>query len=1092
MFLKNITSEVIQVIRQSKFDNIKLQLNLQVEFYKFKLGSEKIYNTGWFNSNRFIELSRNHINLNTIKRLYDNLIHRIEEFTNNSSGWILNKLLNFTIKIVEYKPLRGSSYIELPEKLRNPKYKLINIKNQDNMCFKWTVARHFCRDEKNGNRITKILKKKAEELDFADINFPMKIKDIDKFEKINNISINVYSLNYCLELCPLRITKTKNKDVVSLLLITNENGCHYVLMRSLSPFINKASHRTKYVCPYCLHAFIREDLLDKHKDDCSVHTPVKYVYSDEKLKFKAFQKTIKHPFVIYADFESTLVGIDSSQPDPKSNYTRNIQKHEPNSFCCYTKCEDDRYSKLELYNGEDASEKFVEYLEAETKRVYELLNQYPKKMFLSNEKYYEHRNATVCYVCHEEFTKENYKVRDHNHLTGDYRGPAHLKCNFKIRNPNFIPVFMHNLSNYDSHLFVKELGKVSGKINAIPETDQKYISFTQTIKVGTYIDRNTGRQRDITRDLRFLDTFRFMSSSLDALSKNLSEHMELKRHFPNNEQFKLIQNKGIYPYDYMDTYDKMNSISLPSKDEFYNKLNDKHISDKEYGHAKEVWDVFKCKTFKDYHNLYLKVDTLLLSEVFENFRNTCLKTYKLDPAHYFTAPGLSFDALLKITEIELDLLNDPDMILFIEKGIRGGVSMISKRYARANNKYIPESYDPQKPSNYISYMDANNLYGWAMSQSLPTGNFRWLKENEPFKHNKGYILEVDFSYPEDLHDNHNDLPLAPENIKIGDVHKLVPHLGKREKYVIHNSNLKLYEKLGLKLEKIHRILEFDESPWMKPYIDLNTKKRQQATSDFDKDFFKLMNNSVFGKTMENIRNRVEVNLVKTKQELGRLVNKPNFKGFKIFSENLIACHMQKQKLKFDKPIYVGMSILDISKTLMYDFHYNFIREKYGDRAKLLFTDTDSLCYDLRTDDLYKDMKDNQDLFDTSNYPKDHFLYSNQNKKVIGKMKDETSSIPIEEFVGLRAKLYCYRTKCSVAKRAKGIKRNVIERNTTMDEYKRALNNETIYKTMYNIQSDNHELYTKEINKIALNGDDDKRHILADGINTLALNHCNAK
>jgi hypothetical protein len=181
-----------------------------------------------------------------------------------------------------------------------------------------------------------------------------------------------------------------------------------------------------------------------------------------------------------------------------------------------------------------------------------------------------------------------------------------------------------------------------------------------------------------------------------------------------------------------------------------------------------------------------------------------------------------------------------------------------------------------------------------------------------------------------------------------------------------------------------------------------------------------MNDSVFGKTMENITNRFEVNLVKTKQELRRLVSKPNFKGFKIFSENLIACHMQKQKLKFDKPIYVGMSIPDISKTLMYDFHYNFIAEKYGDRAKLLFTDTDLLCYDLRTDNLYKDMKDNQDLFDTSNYPKDHLLYSKQNKKVIGKMKGGTSSIPIEEFVGLRAKLYCYRTRCPVAKIARGI------------------------------------------------------------------------
>ena len=258
------------------------------------------------------------------------------------------------------------------------------------------------------------------------------------------------------------------------------------------------------------------------------------------------------------------------------------------------------------------------------------------------------------------------------------------------------------------------------------------------------------------------------------------------------------------------------------------------------------------------------------------------------------------------------------MLLMIEKGIRGGISTITHRYAKANNPYIQESYVKNKPHSYITYLDANNLYGWAMSQYLPTGNFKWMKNINDFdvldicdESKKGYILEVDLEYPKELHDLHNDYPLAAENIKLDKVSKLVPNLNNKEKYIIHYRNLKQCLNLGLKLTKIHRILEFDQSDWMKSYIDLNTRKRKEAKNEFEKDFYKLMNNSVFGKTMENIRNRVDVRLVKNEEQAQKLVNKPNFESFKIFSENLIACHMKKTKLRFDKPIYVGMSILEL-------------------------------------------------------------------------------------------------------------------------------------------------------------------------------------
>ena len=354
------------------------------------------------------------------------------------------------------------------------------------------------------------------------------------------------------------------------------------------------------------------------------------------------------------------------------------------------------------------------------------------------------------------------------------------------------------------------------------------------------------------------------------------------------KELDLMSQKGVYPYDFMDSFDKFNE-KLPPKEEFYSILNDEDITDDQYKHAQNVWNTFNLKNMGEYHDLYLKSDILLLADVFENFRNTYLQYYKLDPCHYFTSPGLSWDAMLKMTDIKLELMTDIDMFQFIEKGMHGGTSYITNRYGKANNKYM-KTYDEKAPSKYIMYLDANNLYGWAMSQYLPTGGFKWMTEKQvdnidlaKYKEdsNKGLILEVDLAYPEELHHLHNDYPLAPEKVKVtenmlsgyckniakkykistGLVHKLIPTLSNKEKYVLHYRNLQLYTDLGLKITKVHRALEFNQSEWLKQYIDFNTEKRTNAKNAFEKDFFKLMNNSVFGKTMENIRKRVDVRLV---------------------------------------------------------------------------------------------------------------------------------------------------------------------------------------------------------------------------------------
>ena len=264
----------------------------------------------------------------------------------------------------------------------------------------------------------------------------------------------------------------------------------------------------------------------------------------------------------------------------------------------------------------------------------------------------------------------------------------------------------------------------------------------------------------------------------------------------------------------------------------------------------------------------------------------------------------------------------------VEKGIRGGVSIISNHYGKANDKYIADRFDDSKPSKYITYLEANNLYGWAMNKPLPTHGLKWmeLSELENWR-NYSCILEVDLEYPKSLHDLHSDYPLAPEQMKINKVNKLIPNLRDKEKYVLHYENLKQYLSLGLKLTKIHRGIKFEESQWLEKYIALNTKLKTAAANEFEKDFFKLMNNSVFCKTMENTRNSVNIKLVNDEKQAEKLSAKPNFYNSNIFSEDLVAIHKKKTRLVFNKPVYLGMCILDLSKTLKYDFHHNYIKQK---------------------------------------------------------------------------------------------------------------------------------------------------------------------
>ena len=1118
---KAVAIHIEKILKSMK--GLKFVETLRVTFEKQTGREEKIIKTAYFNSQPQTITNDTQIEpaLSLSKQV---ILNKIAVWISEGSGWTIQSVENHYINVVKYEPMKGSSYIKLPNELKHSAKGLINMKNEDNECFRWCHIRHLNPQDKYPQRIKKSDKAFIENLNYSGIEFPVTTKQYNKIEKQNEININVFGYEN-KQKYPIYVSKEKYEDCMNLLLITENENKHYVLIKDFNKFMyNQTKHKErKHFCMHCLQCFSSERVLTDHKENCiqvngtqAIKMPTK---DDNILKFNNFHKQLPVPFVIYADFEAITEKIHGCQPNDDKSYTEAYQRHTDCGYgykvvCCY----DDKYTKpVQIYSGEKAVYKFMEAMLDEVKYCKKIMKKYfnkPLRMTEDDEK--EFQKANECHICNKKYNENDVRVRDHCHITGKYRGSAHQDCNLNFRLTEKIPVMFHNLRGYDSHFIMQEIGETVKKhtymnkkgekcqmnINAIPNNMEKYMAFM------------------LGNHLTFLDSFQFMSSSLEKLVSNLpKELLKYTSQTFKNEKLDLMSKKGVYPYDFMDSFEKFNE-KLPPKEEFYSILNDEHVTDKDYQHAQTVWNTFNLKNMGEYHDLYLKSDILLLADVFENFRKTCLQYYKLDPCHYFTSPGLSWDAMLKMTNIKLELMTDIDMFQFIEKGMRGGTSYIANRYGKANNRYM-KTYDEKAPSKYIMYLDANNLYGWAMSQYLPTGGFKWLAKNQIDKidlakykedSNKGLILEVDLEYPKELHDLHNDYPLAAEKVKVnkdmlsnycqeiadkfkvstGLVHKLIPTLSNKEKYVLHYRNLQLYTDLGLKITKIHRVLKFNQSPWLKQYIDFNTQKRTNAKNAFEKDFFKLMNNSVFGKTMENIRKRVDVRLVTDENKLLKMAAKPTYVSSKIFNKNLVAVHKIKETLTLNRPAYVGMCILDLSKTLMYDFHYNYIKQKYGSKAKLLFTDTDSLTYEIETSDAYQDFWNDKDKFDNSDYPQDSQYFNATNKKVIGKFKDEAAGIPITEFVGLRSKMYSYmKDNDKGGKTAKGIKKNIIKKNITHENYKNVLfNNEQMHHTMKTIRSNLHQLGSYELNKVSLSCFDDKRHIHNNGVTSFAYGHYN--
>lgn len=629
---------------------------------------------------------------------------KIDEFLHNGSNWILDKIVECVINSNKCEYLStGSSFIELPRQLR--KGAIINVKNRDNQCFKWAVLSALFPAGKNAERVQKY-KKFEKKLNFDGIKFPVKLSDIHRFERNNrNISVNVYTYEYKFEnpvsISPIRITSNVKANHVNLLLIQksppnkkknvlNESisfeklestqiQSHYCWIKSLSRLLGKQTSRhssKKYICNVCLQSFSSQLILDQHTKGCDNVNKVRVDMPDltnKWLFFRNYQNQLKCPFIVYADTESLLQPCDGIVRSMQS-----FQKHIPYSIGYYfhylydnSKC---YYSS---YTGEDCADWFANEL-GQLSLLIDTLSSNKKPINMTVDDELKFDKATHCFICRKLFYPDEVRVRDHCHFTGKFRGAAHSNCNLNYKETNTIPVVFHNL-NYDSHFIIEKIANYSDDpINIVPVNSENYVSFTKKMSILKF-DRKSKKTYNSTIFFRFIDSFRFMANSLSDLVSFLprDQFPILTKQFPglSKNKISLIKKKGIFPYDYVDSIQKLHSNKLPEKTHFFSKLTSSHISDDEYKHAQKVWKLFGIKNMKEYAELYLKTDVLLLADVFENFRSSCMDIYKLDAAHYYTAPSLSWDSMLRMTKIRIELITDVNMLLFIEKGMLSIISI---------------------------------------------------------------------------------------------------------------------------------------------------------------------------------------------------------------------------------------------------------------------------------------------------------------------------------------------------------------------------------------------------------------------------------
>ena len=603
--------------------------------------------------------------------------------------------------------------------------------------------------------------------------------------------------------------------------------------------------------------------------------------------------------------------------------------------------------------------------------------------------------------------------------------------------------------------------------------------------------------------LRFLGSYRFLSSSLDKLVKSLDNLPVMDENGFIDELFKK---KLAYPYEYfnLDNFDKPLNLT---KEDYWSTFTQSYPSDDDIKRTQELIDKNKIKNGTELTMLYLKMDVLQLTDVFEIFVESSTREYKINPLYSYSLPGYTWKAGLKLTNIKLDFIKDKKLLLLLENNIRGGISSVM------GDRHVQSDENKQ-----ILYIDANNLYGWAKSQYLPTGEFDILPLNPcnytdnynleqlvedliqiPDDNEYGFFIECDLEYPAEIKEKTKNFAFCPYQTKADPnlfsgymnninqpnykpLSKLMCDVTNKSKYMIHYRMFKFYLNQGMKVTKIHTIYKFKQSPWLGKYIDHNTQKRTVAKTIFEKDLYKSMNNAFFGKTMENVRDRTNLEFIDHSQidQIIKRQSKLSFKGIMDHYSKFSVYKFDKEKTVFDKPFYLGFTVLELSKQLMYEFYYNKLQPYWQNKIHLHYMNTDSfiLSFDTKHQELINVLQENKDEFDFSELDKSHELYNPINKKVIGKI--ETSPVLVlDTFTALRSKSYSFSFNNNQKAKQKGI-----QKAPKCEEYQNSLfNSETSSSTNISIRSNLHNLTVEKQPKLCLNPFDDKR-LFINPINSL--------
>ena len=955
----------------------------------------------------------------------------------------------------------------------------MNIENNDKYCFLWSILAwlHLCNNN-HPNRVPNY-KQYFNELKFQDFDFTngFKCSDVHKFDDLNKLSVNIFELNFYHDqnqwkhkLIPIEISKNNSDRVIDLAIYKS----HYVLIKKLNVFLG--DHNKKFICRRCLSSYTSENMLIKHTPKCENIdiTSIKTSNESHLTWKKHFHKNPLY-FRINADFE----GDNEKDNSIVGNKTINIYKQNPVLIGYHIVSELEDVLKSDYYKsslGYDSVDWFVnEVVELENKMAFYFKNT-QKDIFMIEEGEEDFKNNSVCRFC--EKIIESDKIRDHCHLTGDYMGPALSKCNINVTQgqSNFIPFIFHNFSKYDCHMFFKKLvDKKNDKVkfDIIPKTNEEYISVTYGC-------------------IRFIDSYRFLSSGLDSLVrtlvdnsnktlKNLKEEIvdkdevlniinelieddeifkDLKKDYPEEikllekalldymgendlkilktrfpDNWKYLTKKLAYPFEYFNNIDDYQKpVKNLKKENIFSKLKKKCPDDEEVERTMDFIKRFNIKKGEELTEIYFKSDVLLLACVFEKFK-VSQNEFKINPLYCVRLPGYTWQCGLKYTGINLQTLQDKDMILLLEDNIRGGISSVM------GDRYI-KSDDNKK----ISYIDANNLYGHSMSQPLPYDENKFDKNikledilNTPDDSDFGYFIEVDLKYPDNIKEKTKNFPFAPVNKKINhddfndymkeikpDIYlqpkKLICDWSDKKNYLVHYRMLKFYIKHGMVVDKVHNVISFKQSRWLE-----KCTTRNQAVNDFEKDFYKLLNNAFYGKTTENVRNRLKIKFNK-KDDHGEIIkqqSKLTFNGVHKSYDNCDSYTFKQNEVLMDKPIYLGFTVSELSKLLMYETYYDKLQPYFEqENIQLHYIDTDSFVLSVNTKDVIKDLKNLEDLFDFSNLDKNHEIFSNKNKKVLGKFKIETpKNIWIDEFVCLRSKMYDFKCGNDSKNKLKGVSKS---------------------------------------------------------------------